>query len=199
MVVSLAASQSSEYHLIHTSGPVTIIKLTSIISRPQCKENPDAMKLQRRIGYFEMFNLDQRKCDRFLPEHIAAGALTHVNLAFALISNDFKITEDNADVVTRGAHLKDRFDGLRVNIAIGGWAFNDPPTETIWSDMARSYDNTLTFIDSLVEYLNKFGLDGVRHDHTAVASAGIKLTRSAGRFGLGVPRCYRPRWLERRL
>lgn len=89
------------------------------------------MKLKRRVGYFEMFHLDQRSCDRFLPEHVAAGALTHVNLAFALISDDFKITGDTPDIVTRGAHLKDRFDGLRFNIAIGGWTFNDPPTATI--------------------------------------------------------------------
>lgn len=120
------------------------------------------MNLRRRVGYFEMFHLDQRKCDRFLPEHIAGGALTHVNLAFALISKDFKITGNHPDIVARGAHLKDRFTGLRVNIAIGGWAFNNPPTANIWSNMVASYEYTQTFLDSLVDYLTKFGLDGVR-------------------------------------
>lgn len=130
-------------------------------SRPTCDSHADVLQLERRVGYYEMFNLAERKCDRFIPEHIPAGGLTHLNLAFAVISDDFKITEDDADIVTRAAHLKDRFYGLRINIAIGGWAFNDPPTANIWSDLVADYENTQTFLDSLVAYLRKYGLDGV--------------------------------------
>lgn len=143
------------------------------------------MSLRRRVAYFEMFHLDQRDCDRFLPEHIAGGALTHVNLAFEVITHDFKITENHPDIVARGAHLRDRFTGLRVNIAIGGWAFNNPPTATIWSDMAASYDHTQTFLDSLVGYLVKYGLNGVSHNpprHSCLNMANI-----LGRLGLGIP------------
>ncbi|KAL4805719.1 hypothetical protein BDV18DRAFT_160604 [Aspergillus unguis] len=129
-----------------------------------CDSHTDVMKLKRRVGYYEMFNLAERECDRFLPEHILASAFTHINLAFAVIDQDFKITHDDGDIVTRAAHLKDRYEGLRINIAIGGWAFNDPPTATRWSDMVTDYENTNTFIDSLVNYLRKYGLDGVDLD-----------------------------------
>ncbi|KAL5040855.1 hypothetical protein BDW71DRAFT_212703 [Aspergillus fruticulosus] len=134
------------------------------VERPSCDAHTDVMKLQRRVAYYEMFNLAERKCDKFIPEHIPAGGLTHLNLAFATITEDFEMSETDADIVTRAAHLKDRFDGLRVNIAIGGWAFNDGNTAHIWSDLVADYGNTQTFLDSLVAYLKKYGLDGVDLD-----------------------------------
>ncbi|KAL4737490.1 hypothetical protein BDV11DRAFT_154954 [Aspergillus similis] len=106
--------------------------------------NSDVMKLQRRVAYYEMFNLAERKCDKFIPEHIPAGGLAHLNLAFATITEDFEMSEEDADIVTRAAHLKDRFDGLRVNIAIGGWAFNDGDTAHIWSGLVADYENMQT-------------------------------------------------------
>ncbi|KAJ6151670.1 hypothetical protein N7470_006798 [Penicillium chermesinum] len=133
-------------------------------NEPSCDSHTDIMKLDRRVAYYELFNMDNRKCDKYIPEHIPAGGLTHLNLAFAVISDKFEISEDDSDLVTRAAHLKDRFEGLRVNIAIGGWDFNDGATATIWSDLVADYQNTQTFMDSLVAYLKKYGLDGVDLD-----------------------------------
>ncbi|KAJ5224936.1 hypothetical protein N7468_006161 [Penicillium chermesinum] len=134
------------------------------VDEPSCDSHTDIMKLDRRVAYYELFNMDNRKCDKYIPEHIPAGGLTHLNLAFAVISDKFEISEDDSDLVTRAAHLKDRFEGLRVNIAIGGWDFNDGATATIWSDLVADYQNTQTFMDSLVAYLKKYGLDGVDLD-----------------------------------
>nr|POE90695.1 killer toxin subunits alpha/beta [Quercus suber] len=135
------------------------------VNRPSCDASSDVMSLPRRIGYFGMFNLD-KPCDRFLPEHVAAGPMTHINLAFVNIGSDFKLVDDPAqgDIINRVTHLKDQFPGLRVNIAVGGWNFNDPPTQHIFSDLVSTYDNQMTFINSVSSFLTKYGLDGIDID-----------------------------------
>lgn len=121
------------------------------------------MHLPRRIGYYELWAQD-RPCDKFPPEQIAGGALTHINIAFAGITEDFSITDDSSQQVARIAHLKELYPGLRVNIAIGGWAFNDPPTQTRFSDMSSSFENRNKFITSCARFIRKYGLDGVDID-----------------------------------
>ncbi|OQD79993.1 hypothetical protein PENANT_c040G10948 [Penicillium antarcticum] len=101
------------------------------INEPSCDSHTDVMKLYRRVAYYELFNIANRKCDKYIAEHIPAGGLTLLNLAFAVISDKFKISEDDT---------------------------------TIWSDLVADYENTETFMDSLVAYLEKYGLDGVDLD-----------------------------------
>lgn len=67
-------------------------------------------------------------------------------------------------MVARLAHLKVQYPGLRVNIAVGGWAFNDPPTQTRFSEMASSSENRNKFITSTFRFLRKYGLDGIDID-----------------------------------
>ncbi len=50
---------------------------------------------------------------------------------------------------------------MRVNAAIGGWAFNDAPTQYLFSNMSSTYENRQTFISSVMSYLTKYGLDGI--------------------------------------
>ncbi|KZF20522.1 glycoside hydrolase family 18 protein [Xylona heveae TC161] len=128
-----------------------------------CSENTNALDYKRRIAYYELWSAT-RNCDAFAPENIAAGALTHINIAFATLDEDFKIIDTLGDLVARVSRLKKRYAGLRASIAIGGWSFNDPPTQHIFSDMVSTYTNRQTFIDSLVSYLHKYGLDGVDID-----------------------------------
>lgn len=71
------------------------------------------------------------------------------------------MVDEYGDIVTRVTRLKTIYAGLRVNVAIGGWNFNDPPSATYFSTMAGSYLNRQTFINSLMSYLTKYGLDGV--------------------------------------
>jgi chitinase len=78
------------------------------------------MDLPRRIGYFELWS-QNRPCDQFNPEQIAAGALTHINIAFAGIDSGFSITDTDGGMVARVAHLKKRYIGLKVAIAVGMW------------------------------------------------------------------------------
>lgn len=53
------------------------------------------------------------------PETIAAGALTHINLAFQLIDDHLKITDTQGDIVARVSRLKKIYPALRVMVAVG--------------------------------------------------------------------------------
>ena len=98
------------------------------------------------------------------PEAIPAGALTHINLAFIQFDDTYKLVDTGGDIVARVSKLKLRYPGLRVNIAVGGWNFNDPPTRLYFSQMANNYDSRQTFISSVMAYLTKYGLDGIDID-----------------------------------
>ncbi|KAI4193916.1 MAG: hypothetical protein LQ350_008076 [Teloschistes chrysophthalmus] len=122
------------------------------------------MNYERRIGYYELFNVHERQCDKVYPEDLEVAPLTHINLAFVNFDSNFKMIDTDGELISRVSFLKSRYQGLRVNVAIGGWVFNDPPTETLFSDMASTYSNRRTFTTSLVSFIQKYGLDGVDID-----------------------------------
>ncbi|OAA41490.1 Chitinase II [Beauveria brongniartii RCEF 3172] len=144
---------------------------------PSCPSSRTADGLKRKIAYYELFGVD-RACDKMMPEAIPAGALTHINLAFIQFGQDYKVVDTGGDIVARVSKLKLKYPGLRVNMAVGGWEFNDPPTSHYFSDMAGSSDNQQVFIDSVVAYLTKYGLDGIDLDWEYPAAddrGGVKI------------------------
>lgn len=66
------------------------------------------------------------------PEDLEVAPLTHINLAFINFDSSFQIIDMDGDLVSRVTFLKRLYQGLRVNAAIGGWSFNDPPTQTLF-------------------------------------------------------------------
>ena len=117
--------------------------------------------LQRRIGYYEGW-ANSRKCSSFSPEQIDVSTLTHVNFAFALVSASFEIVEmtpGDADLWKRTTALKQTNPDLKVFLSIGGWSFNDPPTQNRFSDLAGSIDNISRFAKSCYDVLSTYGFD----------------------------------------
>jgi len=102
-------------------------------SRPEEPENTDALSYQRRIGYYELFSV-ANGCNVKRPGDLVVDPLTHLNLAFVNFGADFRLIDDYPDLVSEAAFLKVAQTGLRINIAIGGWAFNDPPTASRFSE-----------------------------------------------------------------
>jgi chitinase len=61
--------------------------------------------------------------------------------------------------------LKQRGPKLKVYIAIGGWAFNDPgATATTFSDLAASVPRQRVFLESLLSFMSTYGFDGIDVD-----------------------------------
>lgn len=140
------------------------------------------MDMEVRIGYYNTGGAS-RPCDAMNPENLPAGALTHVNVAFEYIGSDHRITDEIGDMTARVSRLKKRHPGLRVSIAIGlslinpsrsiclagfpadsfigGWVFNDPPTQRRFTEMASTKKNRAIFIGSVTGYMRKYGLDGL--------------------------------------
>ena len=117
--------------------------------------------LQRRIGYYEGW-ANSRKCSSFSPEQIDVSTLTHVNFAFALVSSSFEIVEmtpGDSDLWKRTTALKQTNPDLKVFLSIGGWSFNDPPTQQRFSDLAGSLDNIARFAKSCYDVLSTYGFD----------------------------------------
>ncbi|RDW72386.1 uncharacterized protein DSM5745_07558 [Aspergillus mulundensis] len=133
------------------------------VERPSCSASTDAMALDVRIGYYGMWGAT-RDCDTYQPENIPAGALTHINLAFEYVSEDHEITDTQGSIVARVSRLKEKYPGLKVSIALGGWVFNDPPTQYRFSEMASTVPNREKFIASLIRYIRRYGLNGVDLD-----------------------------------
>ncbi|KAJ6534397.1 hypothetical protein B0H19DRAFT_442211 [Mycena capillaripes] len=120
----------------------------------------------KRIGYYEGWAAS-RSCMAFTPEQIPADALTHVNFAFALISSSFEIIEMTAgdkDLWKRTTALKKDLPALKVFLSIGGWTFNDPPTQHIFSDMVASDANTNKFLASALSIMEQYAFDGLDID-----------------------------------
>ncbi|KAJ9194064.1 CAZyme family GH18 [Paecilomyces variotii] len=100
---------------------------------------------------------------------IPMGVYTHINYAFASIDPlTFEVRPANLDEVplySRLTALKNDDPDLKVNIAIGGWSFNDPgPTTTTFSDLAASEENQRKFFKSLTSFLATYNFDGVDID-----------------------------------
>lgn len=131
------------------------------------------MALDVRIGYYGVWGAS-RGCDAMQPENIPAGALTHINVAFEGVSDSFEMTDDNGPIVGRASRLKKLYPGLRVNIAIGGWNFNDPPTQFRFSNMASTVPNRKKFVTSLMRYIKKYALSSLD-----IGKLNLRLHKSA--------------------
>lgn len=137
-----------------------------VLNRPTC--DASTQTLQRVVGYYESWAAT-RDCHAFEPEDIPIGAYSHLIFAFAGIDpNTFEIVpgaESDIKLYKRITQLKHKDPNLKVYIAIGGWAFNDPgPTATTFSDVAGSQDNQVKFIKSLIKFLYTYNFDGVDID-----------------------------------
>lgn len=110
---------------------------------------------------------DSRACNMYPPESISAETFTHINFAFALISEDFLIQEMSVNdnlLWQRTTALKQKNPALKVFLSIGGWSFNDPPTQHIFSDLVASEANTNKFIANALSIMQAYSFDGLDID-----------------------------------
>jgi len=56
---------------------------------------------------------------------------------------------------------------------IGGWTFNDPPTQNIFSNMVASTANTNAFIKSILSVMETYAFDGIDVDWEVCLDFGL--------------------------
>ncbi|KAI0916647.1 hypothetical protein AcW1_010187 [Taiwanofungus camphoratus] len=121
----------------------------------------------RVIGYYEGW-ASSRPCDAWFPQNIVAQGYTHLYYAFASIDPDsFAITAASSQDVSQYpvfTNLKQANPNLKTYISVGGWAFNDPPTQYIFSELAADQGNRVAFAQSLVSFMLQYAFDGVDID-----------------------------------
>ncbi len=108
----------------------------------------------------------------FYPDRIDAGKLTHINYAFANIGCDLRITPGYPDVdfenFAKLNELKKKYPGLKTIISVGGWAWSGR-----FSDAALNNASRTAFADSCVEFIVKYGFEGVDIDWEYPVGGGL--------------------------
>lgn len=104
-----------------------------------------------------------------MAEDINPHVCTHLNYAFALLQNNsIQLEDPKVDGSANGGHdmihrlvaLRKHNPHLTVMISIGGWSEGS----TKYSEMARTAAGRKEFIDSVVQFLAKYDLDGIDID-----------------------------------
>ncbi|KAL2817250.1 hypothetical protein BDW59DRAFT_166064 [Aspergillus cavernicola] len=126
----------------------------------------------RIIGYYEAWN-HAKRCIGMKIQDIPTGSLTHIYYSFGYIKPEtYEIVpmddegELSTDTFTEFAGLKRKNQGLKVVIALGGWTFNDNGTiwQPVFSDLASTEEKRGRFIDQVLNFMNRYGFDGVDID-----------------------------------
>lgn len=95
------------------------------------------------------------------PGQVDARALTRINYAFANIQNGRMVTGFSHDAENFAFlnSLKQQNPQLTVLVSVGGWLWS-----TNFSDMAVSRESRAAFIDSVMQFLIQYKLDGLDID-----------------------------------
>jgi chitinase len=95
------------------------------------------------------------------PGDVDAMSLTRVNYAFANIENGRMVTgfTKDAENLAYLTALKKQNPSLTVLVSVGGWLWS-----TNFSDISLTAASRQTFIDSVMDYLTRFDLDGLDID-----------------------------------
>ncbi|KAF3172085.1 hypothetical protein TWF106_000530 [Orbilia oligospora] len=137
-------------------------------SKPSCG---DRNVFGLKIGYYESWST-LRNCGGMPPESLPAEQFTHLYYSFATFREqggkyyivlDPKIGGDY-DLLIRFTNLKRDYPGLKCYIAIGGWTFNDEPTQKAFTNMASKDESRRKFAEAIFNFVRDYAFDGVDLD-----------------------------------
>ncbi|KYQ93197.1 speract/scavenger receptor domain-containing protein [Tieghemostelium lacteum] len=115
-----------------------------------------------RIGYYESWS-SSKKCltmsQKDLKSVTSNNQYTHIHFAFANITTEFGIALDQPKEFEWFVTMS----GFKKIISFGGWAFSTDPSTT-WTFVRMAKEGKPIFIQNLLEFINKYNLDGVDFD-----------------------------------
>lgn len=120
------------------------------------------------IGYYAAW----ARYSGFSPNNLDASKLTHINYAFANIDSNHKVVLGYPDIdpsnISQLNALKVKYPHLKTIIAIGGWSWSGR-----FSDVAFTESSRKAFAQSAVEFIVKYGFDGIDIDWEYPVSGGL--------------------------
>ena len=109
--------------------------------------------------------------DDYKPENVPVEKLTHIIYSFSNVIDGlmkFRDPEASEEKLKELVSQKSRNPDLKVMIACGGWGADG------FSDMASTAENRKAFVQSTIDFIEKYQLDGVDIDweYPAIPAAG---------------------------
>ena len=148
--------------------PVPVPAPPSPTIAPSSSPPSGACAMSTYMGYYASW-ATTRACNSMLPEEIDPTPYTHLVFSFAKVSPAYELEpyfDTDLPLYPPFNALKQRKEGLKTLIAIGGWTHNDPgtPTRTLFSEAAATDERRKTFAASCVQFLQEHDFDGIDID-----------------------------------
>lgn len=106
-----------------------------------------------------------------------AEQLTHIFYAFANIGSDLKVAMGDPEVDSANFQelikLKERYPHLKTILSVGGWTWS-----ARFSDAASTQARRAAFADSAVNFMLKYGFDGIDIDWEFPVSGGLSSNKT---------------------
>lgn len=129
---------------------------------------PVPLSSKKTVGYYAAW----AAYSGITPDKLDATKLTHINYAFANIGSDLKIALGYPDVdpsnISKLNALKQVNPQLKTIIAVGGWSWSSRFSDVALTDASRT-----AFADSCVDFIIKYGFDGIDIDWEYPVSGGL--------------------------
>lgn len=159
MLIIFGCRNNKDAFAENEAGPSSQIPQTEEIS---------GLQTDKLVGYYAAWSA----YSNFSPNQIDVSRLTHINYAFATIDSDLKLALGYPDVDPENIRilnsLKQTNPDLKTLISVGGWNWSGR-----FSDAALTEESRSAFADSCVDFIVKYGFDGVDLDWEYPVSGGL--------------------------
>lgn len=143
------------------------LAFTLLSTTPKAMANIVSKEQLKTVGYYTSWSA----YSNFTPDKIDATKLTHINYAFANVNEELKITLGDSYIdpsnIKKLNELKKINPNLKILISVGGWSWSDKFSDAALTDKSRTI-----FANSCVDFIKKYGFDGIDIDWEFPVSGG---------------------------